>query len=183
MLIRRPLWIPWQSKSGVIIMHKLIVLLCAISLLIGAAGGVESGVPEQNSAGQAIVEQAACPLPDGTYVVDVSTDGGMFRLNETVEGKGTMTVENGIMTAHIILSGSGFSKLFPGSAEEAQKDGVVTIDAVKESVTYSDGFTDTANGFDIPVSALDVDMPFAAMGKKSGSWFDHTIRVSNPVMQ
>ena len=160
-------------------MNKLIALLCALVLLSAADIG-QSYQATQPQTGAESLEEA---LADGVYTVDVTTDGGMFRINEALEGKGTLTVENGRMTAHISLSGSGFSKLFAGSAEDAQKDGAAVIDAVKDSVTYPDGFADTANGFDIPVQALDEDLPFAAMGKKSGSWYDHTIRVSNPVEQ
>lgn len=160
-------------------MNKLIALLCALVLLSAADIG-QSYQATQPQTGAESLEEA---LADGVYTVDVTTDGGMFRINEALEGKGTLTVENGRMTAHITLSGSGFSKLFAGSAEDAQKDGAAVIDAVKDSVTYPDGFADTANGFDIPVQALDEDLPFAAMGKKSGSWYDHTIRVSNPVEQ
>lgn len=160
-------------------MNKLIALLCAL-VLLSAAGIGQSYQATQPQTGAGSLEEA---LADGVYTVDVTTDGGMFRINEALEGKGTLTVENGRMTAHITLSGSGFSKLFAGSAEDAQKDGAAVIDAVKDSVTYPDGFADTANGFDIPVQALDEDLPFAAMGKKSGSWYDHTIRVSNPVEQ
>lgn len=163
-------------------MQKLVMLLCTFALLASIAGGTADTV-QIPSVPEAQTAAAEDTLPDGVYTVDVATDGGMFRLNEVSEGKGTLTVENGRMTAHITLSGTGFSKLFAGSAEDAQKDGADVIDAVKDPVTYPDGFADTANGFDIPVAALDEDLPFAAMGKKSGSWFDHTIRVSNPVAQ
>ena len=155
-------------------MQKLIVLFCAVALLASVAGGTANSVQTIPGGSAASAEGI---LADGVYTVDVTTDGGMFRPNEALEGKGTLTVEDGQMTAHITLSGTGFSKLFPGSAEEAKKEGAAVIDAVKDSVTYPDGFADTANGFDIPIAALDEDLPFAAMGKKSGSWFDHTIRI------
>lgn len=161
-------------------MQKLIALFCAVALLASVAGDTANSVQTIPDSSAASAESA---LADGVYTVDVTTDGGMFRPNEALEGKGTLTVEGGRMTAHITLSGTGFSKLFPGSAEEAKKEGADVIDAVKDSVTYPDGFTDTANGFDIPIASLDEDLPFAAMGKKSGSWFDHTIRISNPVLQ
>lgn len=161
-------------------MQKLIALFCAVALLVGMTGGSANSVQPVPNCGAASAEGV---LADGVYTVDVTTDGGMFRPNEALEGKGTLTVEDGRMTAHITLSGTGFSKLFPGSAEEAKKADAAVIDAVKDSVTYPDGFTDTANGFDIPVASLDEDLPFAAMGKKSGSWFDHTVRISNPVPQ
>lgn len=122
-------------------------------------------------------------LADGVYTVDVTTDGGMFKLNEAAEGKGTLTVKDGQMTLHMTLSGKGFTQLFVGSAEDAQKEGAAVIEAVEDTMNYSDGTTDTANGFDVPVAELDADLAVAALGKKSGSWYDHTIRVSNPVEQ
>ena len=139
---------------------------------------------EQTSAAASDPQQVVTgALADGIYTVDVETDPGMFKLNEAMEGKGTLTVENGKMTVHFTLSGKGFNKLFLGSAEDAQKEDAAVIDCVEDTVNYSDGTTDTANGFDVEVAELDADIAVAAMGKKSGNWFDHTIRVSNPVSQ
>lgn len=125
----------------------------------------------------------ASALADGVYTVDVQTDKGMFKLNEMMDGKGTLTVSNGAMTLHIVLSGTGFDSLYMGTAEEAQKEGAELCQAVEESVKYSDGTTDNANGFDLTVSQLDTDLAVAARGKKSASWYDHTVRVSNPIAQ
>ena len=131
-------------------------------------------------------EETAAPasqLADGVYTVDVTTDGGMFKLSEAAEGKGTLTVKDGRMTVHFTLSGKGFSQVFVGTAEDAQKEGAAVIDAVADTLQYSDGTTDTTNGFDVPVEELNVEMPLAAMGKKSAKWYDHSICVSNPVEQ
>ena len=122
-------------------------------------------------------------LADGVYTVDVTTDGGMFKLSEAVEGKGTLTVKDGQMTVHFTLSGKGFSQVFVGSAEDAQKEGAAVIDAVEDTLNFSDGTTDTANGFDVPVEELNEAFALAAMGKKSAKWYDHTLCVSNPVQQ
>ena len=122
-------------------------------------------------------------LADGVYTVDVTTDGGMFKLSEAVDGKGTLTVKDGKMTVHFTLSGKGFTQVFVGSAEDAQKDGAAVIDAVEDTLNFSDGTTDTANGFDVPVEELNVEFSLAAMGKKSAKWYDHTLCVSNPVEQ
>ena len=46
-------------------------------------------------------EQSVTELADGIYTADFTTDSSMFRVNETCEGKGTLTVENGKMTIHI----------------------------------------------------------------------------------
>ena len=126
---------------------------------------------------------AADQLADGVYTVDVTTDGGMFKLNEAAEGKGTLTVKDGQMTLHFTLSGKGFTQVFVGLAEDAQKEGAAVIDAVEDTMSFSDGSTDTANGFDVPVEELNVEFALAAMGKKSAKWYDHTLCVSNPVQQ
>ena len=130
-------------------------------------------------------EEAAAvdQLADGVYTVDVTTDGGMFKLSEAVEGKGTLTVKDGKMTVHFTLSGKGFTQVFVGSAEDAQKEGAAVIDAVEDTLNFSDGTTDTANGFDVPVEELNEAFALAAMGKKSDKWYDHTLCVSNPVQQ
>ena len=99
------------------------------------------------------------------------------------EGKGTLTVKDGKMTVHFTLSGKGFTQVFVGSAEDAQKEGAAVIDAVEDTLNFSDGTTDTANGFDVPVEELNEAFALAAMGKKSAKWYDHTLCVSNPVQQ
>ena len=143
-----------------------------------AAIAQEQVTTQEGTDGQKVVSGE---LADGVYTVDVQTDAGMFKLNEAMEGKGTLTVKDGKMVVHFTLSGKGFSKLFLGSAEDAQKEGAAIIDCVEDTVDYSDGTTDTANGFDVEVAELDVELAVAALGRKSGNWFDHTIRVSNPV--
>ena len=47
----------------------------------------------------------------------------MFRVNETCDGKGKLTVQDGKMTIHISLTSQNIVNLFPGTAEDAQKDG------------------------------------------------------------
>ena len=47
--------------------------------------------------------QDTAELADGIYTAEFTTDSSMFRVNETCEGKGTLTVENGEMTIHITL--------------------------------------------------------------------------------
>ncbi len=84
------------------------------------------------------------------------------------------------MTIHVILSGTGYVGLYPGTAEEAaQADESEIITFTKEKVTYDDGFTDTAYAFDIPVPVLDEPFQLATIGKK-GKWYDHNVSVSNP---
>ena len=119
-------------------------------------------------------------LEDGTYAADFTTDSSMFHVNEAEEGKGVLTVKDGQMTIHVSLSSENILNLFPGSAEDAKKDGAELLQPTKDTVKYSDGTEEVVNGFDVPVPALDEEFPLALIGKK-GKWYDHMVKVSNPV--
>ena len=118
-------------------------------------------------------------LEDGVYIVDFNTDSSMFHTNEACEGKGQLTVEDGKMTLHISLVSKNIVNLFPGLAEDAQKDDAELLQPTKDTVTYKDGLSDEVNGFDVPVEALDQDFDLAIIGTK-GKWYDHIVSVSNP---
>lgn len=126
-----------------------------------------------------LAEETPQLLPDGVYTADFSTDSGMFRLNETCEGKGTLTVIEGRMTIHITLLSQNFLNAFAGTAEEASQEDAVIIEPSLDEVTYPDGLTETVHGFDIPVPALNQDFTIAVVGKK-GVWYSHTVSVTNP---
>ena len=118
-------------------------------------------------------------LEDGEYRARFTTDSSMFKVNETLDDMGTLTVKNGEMTIHISLQSEKIVNLFPGTAEEAQKDGAKLLEPVKDEVTYSDGTTETVNGFDVPVPYLDKEFDLALIGTK-GKWYDHKVVVATP---
>ena len=119
-------------------------------------------------------------LADGVYTADFNTDSSMFHANEAFDGKGTLTVKDGVMTIHVSLVSKTIVNLFPGLAEDAQKDGAELLQPTTDTVTYSDGLSEEVYGFDIPVPALDTEFDLALIGKK-GVWYDHKVSVSNPV--
>lgn len=140
--------------------------------------------PEESEAVAEVQEDTAettqAALPDGTYDAEFSTDSSMFHVSEACDGKGVLTVENGQMTIHVSLASRKILNLYPGSAEDAQKDGAQLLEPTVDEVTYSDGLTDEVYGFDIPVPALDEEFDVALIGTK-GKWYDHKACVSNPV--
>lgn len=140
--------------------------------------------PEESEAVAEVQEDTAettqAILPDGTYDAEFSTDSSMFHVSEACDGKGVLTVENGQMTIHVSLASRKILNLYPGSAEEAQKDGAQLLEPTVDEVTYSDGLTDEVYGFDIPVPALDEEFDVALIGTK-GKWYDHKVCVSNPI--
>lgn len=118
-------------------------------------------------------------LADGTYTASFTTDGSMFHVNEAKDGKGILTVKDGKMTIHVSLTSKNIVNLFPGTAEDAQKEGAELLMPSEDEVTYSDGTKETVYGFDIPVPAIGEDFDCALVGTK-GKWYDHKVRVSDP---
>ena len=190
-------------------MKKLIALLLAVLLLAAAMTGCaqkqsettadpqtaqteqaaeepaeaasEAPAAEQPASEEPAAEEPAKPaLADGVYTADFSTDSSMFHANEACDGKGTLTVKDGVMTIHVSLASKSIVNLYPGLAEDAQKDGAELLQPTTDTVTYSDGLSEEVYGFDIPVPALDTEFDLALIGKK-GVWYDHKVSVSNPV--
>ena len=146
-----------------------------------AEAPAEEPAAEEAPAEEPAAEAAAAPaLPDGVYTAEFNTDSSMFHANEACDGKGTLTVENGSMTIHVSLASKSIVNLFPGLAEDAQKDGAELLQPTTDTVTYSDGLSDEVYGFDIPVPALDAEFDVALIGKK-GVWYDHKVSVTDPV--
>ena len=164
-----------------------------VTCQIGGLGGIPAieqiyvehtaaviGAPTGTTSSDSTSEANADALEDGTYAADFTTDSSMFHVNEAEDGKGVLTVKDGVMTIHVSLASENILNLFPGSAEDAKKDGAALLQPTKDTVKYSDGTEEVVNGFDIPVPALDEEFPLALVGKK-GKWYDHMVKVSNPV--
>lgn len=170
--------------------------LVLLALLTACAGGAaptettqaptqaseETGTVETTQAAEETTqptEATEAPLADGVYTAEFNTDSGMFHANESCDGKGTLTVENGVMTFHVSLASKSIVNLYLGLAEDAQKDGAKLLEPTVDTVTYSDGLTDEVYGFDIPIPAVNQEFDLALIGKK-GVWYDHKVSVDNP---
>ena len=151
-----------------------------VTCQIGGLGGIPAieqiyvehtaaviGAPTGTTSSDSTSEANADALEDGTYAADFTTDSSMFHVNEAEDGKGVLTVKDGQMTIHVSLSSENILNLFPGSAEDAKKDGAALLQPTKHTVKYSDGTEEVVNGFDIPVPALDEEFPLALVGKVS----------------
>ena len=189
------------------LMNKILIVggLSACLLLGGCGAGqaadaisAESTVTTQESTSaqtestEAIVEtteaaatetaQNEAQLPDGVYTAEFSTDSSMFHVSEACDGKGTLTVKDGVMTIHISLGSKKILNLYPGLAEDAAKDGAVLLEPTTDTVTYSDGMTEEVYGFDVPVPVIGEEFDLALIGTK-GKWYDHKVKVSDPVVE
>ena len=135
---------------------------------------------EEGSTSAAAEEGAA--LEDGTYTATFITDSSMFHVNEANDDKGTLTVKDGQMTIHVSLVSKKILNLFPGTAEEAQKEGAALLQPTTDKVEYSDGTTKEVFGFDIPEPAIDQEFDCALVGEK-GKWYDHKVKVTDVVKE
>ena len=185
------------------VMNKIIIVggLSACLLLGGCGAGqaadatsAESTVATQEStvtltesteAAETVsteTTQNEAQLPDGVYTAEFSTDSSMFHVSEACDGKGTLTVKDGVMTIHISLGSKKILNLYPGLAEDAVKDGAVLLQPTTDTVTYSDGMTEEVYGFDVPVPVIGEEFDLALIGTK-GKWYDHKVKVSDPVVE
>ena len=87
-------------------------------------------------------------LEDGTYTATFTTDHSMFHVNEAYDNKGTLTVKDGVMTIHVTLASKNIVNLFPGLAEDAEKEGAALLEPTTDTVNYNDGTTGEVYGFD-----------------------------------
>ncbi|MBQ8116986.1 MAG: sirohydrochlorin cobaltochelatase [Lachnospiraceae bacterium] len=141
------------------------------------AAAIKEAPEAASAAGSAT---AVTELADGVYEAKFTTDSSMFKVNEAKDGKGTLTVKDGKMTIHVTLSSKKILNLYAGLAADAQKSGAVLLQPTTDTVKYSDGLTDEAYGFDIPVPAIGKEFDVALVGEK-GTWYDHKVSVSEPV--
>ncbi len=155
---------------------KRIVLLSVVMMIVALAG---CGNPSGEAAPGA-TDTSNAELADGVYSAGFITDSSMFHVNEANDGKGVLTVKDAKMTIHVSLASKKIVNLFVGSAKDAQQEGAALLEPTDDTVTYSDGTTEEVYGFDIPVPAIDEDFAVALVGTK-GTWYDHTVSVSNPV--
>lgn len=163
-------------------MKKFLSIVCAGVLAAALTACTAAPAASQSAAASSaasVQAQSAPALTDGVYQASFSTDSSMFHANEACDGKGVLTVQNGQMSIYVTLAGKGIVNLFPGTAEDAQKPGAEWLQPTLETVHYSDGTTDEANAFLIPVPYLDEEFDVALVGKK-GTWYDHKVSVSDP---
>ena len=158
------------------------VVLAASLAGCGGVAPASSAAASSVAASSVVVSSAAAEaaLPDGVYTADFETDSSMFHTSEACNGKGTLTVENGVMTFHVSLASKKIVNLYPGLAADAEANKTAWLIPTVDTVTYADGTTEEVYGYDIPVEALDTDFQLALLGTK-GKWYDHVVSVRDAV--
>ena len=164
-----------------IVSALLLASLSGCGASSGTAGSAASGEAASSVASSAVsstVSENTAALPDGVYTAEFDTDSSMFHANEACDGKGTLTVENGVMTFHVSLASKKIVNLYVGMAADAEANKADWLIPTTDTVTYSDGTSEEVYGYDVPVAAVDEDFQLAILGTK-GKWYDHTVSVRN----
>ncbi len=123
---------------------------------------ISSGEALTGGAGAADGNGAA-KVADGVYAVEVESSSSMFRVV-----KAELNVKDGAMEATITLSGTGYGKLYPGTAKEAEA--AAEADCIP--------FVEDAEGayaYTIPVEALDQPIDCAAFSIRKEKWYDRKL--------
>ena len=115
-----------------------------------------------------VVEDGMVPisgdcLQDGVYTVNVDSSSSMFKITQC-----ELTVENGQMNAVMHMGGTGYLRVFLGSAEQAAAADEDACIAFEEQA-------DGTHTFTIPVEALDMGIACAAYSKNKELWYDRTL--------
>lgn len=108
-------------------------------------------------------EKQTKELDNGTYIIEVESSSSMFRVV-----KAELTVTDSGMSGVITLSGTGYGKLYMGTAKEAEaaakEDCIPYVEDEEGAYTYT-----------IPVKALDEPIDCAAFSKKKETWYDRQL--------
>lgn len=100
---------------------------------------------------------------DGVYPIAAESSSTMFRIVDA-----ELQVKDGEMQAVITLSGQGYSRLFMGTAKEAQNASETSFLPFEEDDKGMYSYT-------IPVEALDKKLDCAAYSKRKEMWYDRVI--------
>ena len=106
------------------------------------------------------------PLADGTYNIEVECEQSMFKIDSC-----ELTVQDGKMTAKLVLGSESFDKMFAGNKNAAK----LAAEGVAEGVA-ADGKTT----FTLSVAELDKALDYAAHSVKKDEWYDRTLTFISP---
>ncbi len=109
-----------------------------------------------------MVPVTAGDLAEGTYEITVDSSSSMFRIVGC-----ELAVSGGEMSAAVTLSGTSYTYLFPGTAEEAAAAGEA------EYIPFED--VEGKYVYHFPVPALNEEVPCAAFSKNKEKWYDRTL--------
>lgn len=151
----------------------IIIIMTICTALIGCTQKLDVSAKQENAVTAAEEKTVASDeentpvfgteLVDGTYPIEVKSSSSMFRI---VDAK--LTVKESSMSVLLTLSGKGYSCLYMGTEEQAQKvseeDYIYYVEDKEGNYTY-----------EVPIEALDKETDCAAWSTKKERWYDRVL--------
>ena len=159
-------------------MQKKILALIAVTLLVfvnimpvfAAEGYDQVASSSEVSSAKSVSRYGMIPIyasdiKDGMYNVKMDSSSSFFHIVST-----ELTVKEDKMKAVILIGSSSYKCVYPGAAEEAAKAPLEDYIMAEE--------TDLGTTFEIPVEALNKELPLAAFSKKKKKWYDRVVLIN-----
>ena len=128
-----------------------------------AAATEQVTAPQQEVGYEGMEAVTADALNDGEYHINVDSSSSMFKIADCI-----LHVEDGSMTADIIIASKSYDALFMGTKEEAEG-----CDAAMR-ITYTENESGQSV-FTVPVEALDKEIQCASLSAKKQEWYSRTL--------
>ncbi len=129
----------------------------------GNVAAADETAAQQSVGTEGMTPVRGSELKDGVYQITVDSSSSMFHVKQC-----ELSVKNGVMTADMEMGGTGYLKLFMGTAGEASKASEAEMIPFEEAADGSHHFT-------VPVEALDQELDCAAFSKKKEKWYDRVL--------
>ena len=111
-------------------------------------------------------EEEPKALADGVYSIEVECEQSMFKIDSC-----ELTVQDGQMTAKLVLGSESFDKMFAGNKNAAK----LAAEGVVDGVVAGGKAT-----FTLSVAELDKALDYAAHSVKKDEWYDRTLTFISP---
>ena len=158
-------------------MQKKILALIAVTVLVlvnimpvfAAEGYEQIASSSEVSSAKSVSKYGMVPIyagdiKDGTYNVKMDSSSSFFHIVST-----ELTVKEDKMKAVILIGSNSYKCVYPGTAEEAAKAPLEDYIMAEE--------TDLGTTFEIPVEALNKELPLAAFSRKKKKWYDRAVLI------
>ncbi len=157
----------WMRLFSAVLAFCLAAAFCAQGAVViePKKGEVASGqetVAASEVGTEYMVPVTAGDLEEGTYEITVDSSSSMFKIVGC-----ELSASGGEMTAAVTLSGTAYTWLFAGTAEEAAAAGE------EDYIPFED--VDGKYVYSFPVHALNEETPCAAFSKNKEKWYDRTL--------
>ncbi len=166
-----------QQSRNLISLIGVLAAIIVISILLGfdaersyaAEGYDQVASSSEMSSALTVGKYGMVPIygkdiKDGTYNVTMESSSSFFHI---VDCK--LTVKKGKMKAVFLIASYSYKCVYMGTAEEAAKA------PLEDYVMAED--TDLGTTFEVPIEALNKEIPLAAFSKKKKKWYDRLVIV------